>query len=362
MWQQFSTPKEKGGDIHTIWVQVTNPGHTLPNVHKLFEPSRKLPGKFLIVSDVYPNKTTETADLVLPSAMWVEKNGMVGNSERRTQQWFKMVSPPGEARDDAWQLIAATHRLFKKDFPGAKDKDGRFVFHVEKDGKEVPIWQWEHYYDINVDKHLFEEYRKFSRIKHKDLAPYDEYVKHRGMRWPVVEQPDGSWRETRFRFSEFDDPYVKKGSTIDFYHSTSHDGRAQIWLRPYQPPAEAPDEKYPFWLCTGRVLEHWHSGTMTMRIPQLRGAMPAAYVELHPDDARELGVNNGTMVELETRRGKLRLPAWLDGRGAPPRGSVFVPFFDENRLINELTLDAVDEFSKQPDYKKCAVQVRKVRA
>lgn len=362
MWERFATPKEQGGDIHTIWVQVTNPGQTLPNTHKLFDTGRKIPGKFLIVSDVYPTKTTELADLVLPSAMWVEKNGMVGNSERRTQQWFKMVDPPGEARDDAWQLIAFTRRLYDQGFAGAKDKDGNFVFRVERDGKEVPIWQWEHYYDVNVDKHLFEEYRQFTRLKHKDLAPYDEYVKHRGLRWPVVQQTDGSWRETKFRFAEFDDPYVKRGAVIDFYHSTSHDGRAQIWSRPYQPPAEAPDAEYPFWLCTGRVLEHWHSGTMTMRIPQLRGAMPGAYVELNPEDARALGVSSGTIVELQTRRGKLRLPVWLDGRGVPPRGSVFVPFFDETQSINALTIDAVDEFSKQPDYKKCAVRVMKVSA
>ncbi len=360
MWQQFSTPQQDGGDIHTIWVQVTNPGQTLPNTHKLFDASRKIPGKFLIVSDVYPTRTTEVADLVLPSAMWVEKNGMVGNSERRTQQWFKMVDPPGEARDDAWQLIALARRLYDKGFAGAKDKDGKFVFHVEKEGKEVPIWKWENYYDVNVDRHLFEEYRQFTRLKHKDLAPYDEYVKHRGLRWPVVQQPDGNWRETKFRFAEFDDPYVKRGAGIDFYHSTSHDGRAQIWLRPYQPPAEAPDAEYPFWLCTGRVLEHWHSGTMTMRIPQLRGAMPGAYVELHPEDARALKVATGTVVELETRRGKLQLPVWLDGRGAPPRGSVFVPFFDEAQMINRLTLDAFDKFSKQPDYKKCAVRIKKV--
>ncbi len=359
MWEQFCKPKEQGGDISTIWVQVTNPGQTLPNLHKLFDPSRKLKDKFLIVSDVYPTATTQFADLILPSAMWVEKNGMFGNSERRTQQWFKMVEPPGEARDDCWQTIAVTHRLFELGFEGAKDKDGRFVFNVDKDGKEVPIWKWDKYYDVNVDRHLFEEYRRFTRLKHKDLAPYDEYVKQRGMRWPVVEK-DGAWRETRFRFSGFDDPYVKPGEKFDFYHSTSKDGKAQIWLRPYQPPAEVPDEQFPFWLCTGRVLEHWHTGTMTMRVPQLRGAMPSAYVELNSEDARRLHVANGDLVEVETRRGKLRLHAWIDGRGAPPQGSLFVPFFDESLLVNELTLDAIDQFSKQPDYKKCAARVRKV--
>lgn len=294
--------------------------------------------------------------------MWVEKNGMFGNSERRTQQWFRQVLPPGEARDDCWQTIALARRLFDRGHPGMKDKDGRFLFEVkDAAGKPVPIWDWNHYYDVNVDRHLFEEYRKFSGFKHKNLAPYDEYVKARGLRWPVVQQKDGSWRETRFRFAEFDDSFVKKGSGIEFYHSTSKDGRAQIWFSPYQAPPEVPDKDYPLWLCTGRVLEHWHSGTMTGRIPQLRQAMPNAYLELHRQDAAELGISEGAMVKVESRRGSIELPAWIDGRGKPPRGTVFVPFFDERLLINKVTLEAHDPFSKQPDYKKCAVRVRPVK-
>jgi nitrate reductase NapA len=360
MWRRFSKPTAEGGDIDTIWVQVTNPGQTLPNVGELMAPSRRLGDKFLIVSDVYPTATTAIADLVLPSAMWVEKNGMFGNSERRTQQWFKMVDPPGEARDDCWQIVAVAHALLELGHPGMKDADGKFLFHTEEDGEEVPIWEWDRWGDVNVDRRLFEEYRQFSRFKHKDLAPYDEYVKARGLRWPVVEQPDGSWRETRFRFAEHDDPYVAKGKGFAFYHSTSKDDRAQIWFHPHAPPPEVPDEGYPFWLCTGRVLEHWHSGTMTMRIPQLRGSMPQAYVELNRADARRMGISSGDVVRLETRRGSLELPAWIDGRGAPPPGTVFVPFFDEKLLVNVLTLDAHDPFSKQPDYKKCAVRVKKL--
>src|SRR5690606_28794849 len=127
LWRRFSTPKDEGGTINTVWVQVTNPARSLPNVNELFEPSRRIDGKFLIVSDVYPSATAQAADLILPSAMWVEKNGMVGNSERRTRQWFRMVKPPGEARDDAWQLIAVARKLYELGHPGMKDKDGRFL-------------------------------------------------------------------------------------------------------------------------------------------------------------------------------------------------------------------------------------------
>jgi nitrate reductase NapA len=173
MWKRFCTPTPEGGDIDTIWVQVTNPGQTLPDLHRLAEPASKLQDKFLIVSDVYPTATTELADLVLPSALWVEKNGIFGNSERRTQQWFKMVDPPGEARDDCWQVIAVARRLFDRGMAGMRDREGEFLFQlVDTEGKRVPVWDWEHYYDVNVDEQLFDEYRQFTNLKHKDLAPY----------------------------------------------------------------------------------------------------------------------------------------------------------------------------------------------
>ncbi|MFO1522111.1 MAG: molybdopterin-dependent oxidoreductase [Kiritimatiellia bacterium] len=370
MWDEFC---KEGGSIETVWVQVTNPGQTLPNLHKLFLAKREKKDKFLIVSDAYPSASTALADLILPSAMYVEKNGMYGNAERKGQQWFKMLEPPGEARDDAWQTIAVARKMFDLGFAGMKDKDGAWIFDrtfKKEDGTVHPVWQWDQYYaaGFNADKMIIEEYRPFTRIKHKDLAPYDEYVKAPGLRWPVVQQTDGSWKETRWRFVtgfEGSDPYVPQfkpreapGSTW-FYHSITEDGKAFIWFHPYELPPESPDADYPLWLCTGRVVEHWHSGTMTMRIPQLKRSMPAAYVEVHPEDAAAAGIRSGDPVLIESRRGSLTLPAWVGGRGSPAKGGVFVPFFDERLLINAVTLEAHDPFSKQPDYKKCAVRIRK---
>ena len=361
MWEKFCSPSESEGALDTLWVQVTNPGQSLPNLHKLFDKKAELDNKFLIVSEVYPTATTALADLVLPSALWVEKNGIFGNSERRTQQWFRMVSPPGEARDDCWQTIAVAHRLLQLGHAGMKDRAGKFLFHQADDaGQEIPIWDWSRYYDINVDERLYEEYRGFSRIKHKDLAPYPVLAKAHGLRWPVVEQPDGSWKETNYRFIEGTDPYVKPGKGIQFYHSVTKDDRALIWFRPYVAPPEVPDEEYPFWLDTGRVLEHWHTGTLTMRVPQLHRAMPATYVEINADDANRINVRSGDLVTLQTRRGELTLPAWIDGRASCPPGHLFVPFFDERKLINRLTLEAHCPLSKEPDYKKCAARVGKV--
>ena len=360
MWEKFCTPTDQGGDITTMFVQVTNPGQSLPDLHRIFQAKRDLQDKFLIVSDVYPTATTQLADLVLPASLWVEKNGIFGNSERRTQQWFRMVQPPGQARDDCWMTIAIARKLFDMGHTGMRNSDGQFIFRfVDEENREVPVWDWDRYYDVNVDKQLYEEYRPFTHMKHKNVAPYDELVRARGLRWPVTEQ-NGRWRETPFRFVEGSDPFVEQNKRIQFYHSKTNDDKAQVWFYPYEEAQESPDEQYPFWLCTGRVLEHWHTATMTMRVPILRRAMPRAYVEMHPADADRLNIRTGDVVRLVTRRGRLELPVWLNGRGQVVEGSLFVPFFDENKLINELTINAIDPISKEPDYKKCAARVELV--
>jgi nitrate reductase NapA len=153
---------------------------------------------------------------------------------------------------------------------------------------------------------------------------------------------------------------VKKATGAHFYKAIGYGEKAAFWLRPYHPAAESPDKEFPLWLTTGRVLEHWHSGSMTRRIKQLHQAVPAAYVEVNRADAEEMGIKTGDRVKVVSRRGNLELPVEIDGRGRPPRGTVFVPFFDELRLINLVTLDAMDNISKQPDFKKCAVRLERV--
>jgi nitrate reductase NapA len=351
MFQAFAA-----GELTGMWVQVTNPGQSMPNLNVNF----KKTDQFLVVSDIYPTATTVLADVVLPSAMWVEKNGIYGNSERRTHQWFKVVDPPGEARDDVWQMVAVARRLYEKGFAGMKDKDGHFLLTVkDEEGREIEAWRWEVFRAHNIDKPIFEEYRKFTTKKHKDLAPYEEYVRHRGLRWPVVRDASGQWQETARRFVEGDDPFVLRGDGVSFYMDKGGEKRANIIARPYEPPPEVPDQDYPFWLCTGRVLEHWHTGTMTRRIKPLYQANPRGYVELNPQDAQTLGVSQGDLLRIVSRRGSVVLPAAVNGRSIPQKGSVFVPFFDETTLINFVTLDAYCPLSKQPDYKKCAVRLEK---
>jgi len=124
--------------------------------------------------------------------------------------------------------------------------------------------------------------------------------------------------------------------------------------------AESPDEEYPYWLSTGRVLEHWHSGSMTRRVPELFSAFPNAVVYMHPDDAAASGLRRGSDVRVVSRRGEIRTRVETRGRNRPPRGLVFVPWFDASQLINKVTLDATDPISKQTDFKKCAVKILKV--
>ncbi len=315
------------GDIKTIWIQTTNPWVTIPNLHRI----QRTPGdgRFVVVSDIYPTPSTEAADLVLPAAAWVEREGVFGNTERRTQQWNKLVDPPGEAREDAWQIVEVAKRMGM--------------------GHLFP-WPADDWHEP-----MYEEYRKFTLGIGKDLASYQQLKQTRGMLWPVV---DG--KETRYRYAAGYDPYVKKDKGVHFYKAKGFGEKAAVWLRPYHPPAEVPDAEYPLWLSTGRVLEHWHTGSMTRRTPQLHQAVPGGYVELNPADAASAGVKDGDRVRLVSRRGKLELPAKIDGRGKPPAGSVFVPFFDQALLVNLLTLDAMCNISKQPDYKKCAVRLERV--
>jgi nitrate reductase NapA len=166
-------------------------------------------------------------------------------------------------------------------------------------------------------------------------------------------------KETRWRYRAGYDPYVAPGKELEFYGNP--DGRANIYALPYEPAAEEPDDEYPFWLVTGRVLEHWHSGSMTRRVPELYKAFPNAVVYMHPEDAARLGMRRGDDVRVISRRGEIRTGVETRGRNEVPEGLVFVPWFDESQLINKVTLDATDPISKQTDYKKCAVRVAPAR-
>jgi nitrate reductase NapA len=357
----------KDGKINAYWVQVNNNMQAAPNMNEEGYPGYRNPDNFIVVSDPYPTVTAIAADLILPTAMWVEKEGAFGNAERRTQFWRQQVDAPGEAKSDLWQLMEfskrfTTDEVWPADILEANpDYKGKSLFEVLFANGQVDKYPLSETaegfanaesedFGFYVQKGLFEEYAAFGRGHGHDLAEFARYHEERGLRWPVV---DG--KETRYRFREGHDPYVKEGEGVRFYGNK--DGRANIIFAPYEPPAESPDDDFDMWLVTGRVLEHWHSGSMTRRVPELHRAFPHAQVFMHPEDAKARGLRRGQEITISTRRGEMHSRVETRGRNKMPRGVVFVPWFDEGQLINKLTLDATCPLSKETDFKKCACKV-----
>ena len=360
----------RDGVMNAYWVQVNNNMQAAPNLNEEGYPGYRNPDNFIVVSDAYPTVTAQAADLILPTAMWVEKEGAYGNAERRTQFWHEMADAPGESKSDLWQTVEFSKRFTTDEVwprellernPGYKGKTLYEVLFRNGQVDKYPLSEMDpdfanseaKHFGFYIQKGLFEEYAQFGRGHGHDLAPFDRYHKERGLRWPVV-----NGKETRWRYREGSDPYVEPGTGYQFYGKK--DNRAVIFALPYEPPPESPDDEYRFWLVTGRVLEHWHSGSMTQRVPELYRAVPNAVVYMHPDDAKDNGMRRGTEVRVVSRRGEIRTRVETRGRNKPPRGLVFVAWFDASQLINKVTLDATDPISKQTDFKKCAVKIVKV--
>lgn len=401
------------GSVKWLWVSVNNPFQSHPNINHWLRAAREM-DNFVVVSEAYPGVSAKVADLILPSAMIFEKWGSYGNAERRTQHWRQQVMPPGQARADIWQAIEFSKRFKVKDFwgeqklPGLKAEgyeDGKLPSVIDEAVKmgyspEDSLYKVLFATPANLkvrwpdgvakghpnhvatllgdgwfpEKALWQEYVPFTRGDGKDLADFDVYHgdKVRGLKWPVV---DG--KETGWRFNEQHDPYVKKGAGFDFYGKlfkaipsgdldkvtdpkpVSVAGKAKIFFRPYAAPVEQPDSSYDLWFCTGRVLEHWHTGTMTRRVPELHRAVPAAVMWMHPDDAKKRGLKRNDLAWLESRRGKVQIRVETGGRNTMPRGMVYAAFFDEGVLINKVCIDAACPISKESDFKKSAVKVYK---
>ena len=408
------------GKIKFAWVQVNNPWQNTANANHWIKAAREM-DNFIVVSEVYPGISAKVADLILPTAMIYEKWGSYGNAERRTQHWRQQVIPVGDAMSDTWQMLEFSKRFTLKDVWGEKKIDEKLTLpNVLEEAKKMGYKESDTLFDILfandewkkfkkddkiiggfdnsevngdsrnvvgsdgkefkgygffVQKAIWEEYRKFGLGHGHDLADFDTYHKVRGLRWPVV---DG--KETQWRFNTLYDPYAKKEapqSDFAFYgnkgaklsvgdlskakddEKVDINNKGKIFFRPYMDPPEIPNKEYPFWLCTGRVLEHWHSGTMTMRVPELYKAVPEAMCYMSELDAEKLNLMQNDIVWIESRRGKVKARVDLRGRNKPPVGLVYVPWFDENVFINKVCLDATCPLSNETDYKKCAVKIYK---
>lgn len=316
------------GDIKGMFVLCTNPAQSLPNLKKYLKGMEKT---FMVVAESFhPTETSKLADVVLPAAFWGEKEGVYGCTERRSQHMAKALKPQGEARWDAYILIEIAKRM-------------GYVKNFEHFTSPQSIW---------------DEYLKCTKGKDMDLtgATYERLKKVRGLRWPV---PDENHPGTTHRFVAGDPLFPQdkaKGKRMYFYNKP--DGRAVIFARPDKPPAEKTSAEYPIALTTGRILEQWHTMTMTGQVKELVRAVPRPYVEINPADAKELSIKNKDQVRMITKRGSLEVEAKVVDK--PRKGTIFVPFHWPESLTNILTLDAVDPGSKEPEYKVAACRLEKV--
>lgn len=318
--------------LKVLWVIGTNPAVSLPD---LGFSRRQLEKVFLIVQDIfYPMETAAYADIFLPAAGWGEKTGVVTNSERRLNLVRRAVAPPGEARDDL-----------------------AIVSHVARYLGAGGLFAWQSPEDA------FRELRELTRGRPNDMTGVDYALLERegGVQWPC---PEGS-RGTSRLYS--DGVFPTQPEEAQGYGAFNNpEGRARLWAVPCAPPPEVPDEEFPFWLNTGRIIEHYHTRTKTKRIPELQTLAPEAYVEINPQDADRLQVVEGEVVRVVTRRGWVEVPARLTEVVAP--GEVFIPFHfgdldpgegRKRRAANLLTGRFVDSLSGQPLAKAGACRIEK---
>jgi len=345
------------GSIRLLWISATNPAVSLPQLQRIRSILQQ-ETLFVVVQDAFLTETARFADVVLPSAMWGEKTGTFTNADRTVHFSEKAVDPPGEARSDLDIWLDYARRM---DF---RDKDG------------FPLIRW------NDAESAFEAWKACSKGRPCDYSglSYEKMRGRGGIQWPVTEErPDGTPRlYTDGTF--LTDPDVCESYTSDLftgasmseteYRAMNPTGRAFLRPAEYLPPHEEPDDDYPLAYTTGRTVYHFHTRTKTARAHQLHDAAPAAWVEISSSDAQRLGIQEGDMVRVESRRGLIEVPARV---GDIKEGIVFAPFhygyFDTAGqdapdghpcAANELTITEWDPVSKQPYFKIAAVRLTKI--
>jgi nitrate reductase (cytochrome) len=315
------------GTVRCLWVMCTNPGQSMPNVDRYRKALRR-EGAFTVVSEAFhPTRTSELADVVLPAALWAEKEGVYGCAERRYQLLAPAVAPAGEARPD-FQILC--------DFARRMGHGALVPF-------KTPADAWTELMALSKGTAY-----DFSGMTRERLA------EAHGVLWPC---PAPGHAGTRRRYVKGEDPLVPADHPLRLKFYGRPDARAVVWLRPHKPPEETTDAEYPFYFTTGRVIEHWHTGTMTRNCKELRQANYETLAEIHPQDAARLGVKSGDAVKVTSRRGSERFKVRVtDGSR---QGLVFAHMHDPDHMCNRITIDAVDPISRQPEFKICAVKVEK---
>ncbi|WP_406373975.1 nitrate reductase [Streptomyces sp. NBC_01550] len=336
------------GSVGFLWIAATNPAVSMPDLARI---RRILSGDqcFVVVSDGYRTETTELADVVLPAALWAEKTGTFTNVDRTVHLQEKAVEPPGQARGDM-EIFVDYARLM-----GLTDKENH----------PLPSW--------DTPKQAFEAWKAASAGRPCDYTglSYEKLHEVGGIQWPCTSAtPDGSERlYTNGKFNTNPDICESYGHDLatgapvgqDTYRAQGADGRAILKTTAYEPPFEEPDAAYPLRFTTGRTLYHWHTRTKTSRSPQLNEAAPSMWVEISEPDAQRLGISEGDIVRVTSRRGSIQAPARISHTR---EGVVFAPWHygGTDTAANELTVTGWDPVSKQPEFKVAAVALQRISA
>jgi anaerobic selenocysteine-containing dehydrogenase len=311
--------------IRALWIIATNPIVSFPNLGALTQALEGL--EFLVVQDgFHPTPTTEFADLVLPAAIWGEKEGTYTNSERRVSKVNRACEPPGEARADFDIFLDVAGALGVREaiFPG---------------------WKGPH--------DAFDEWRRVSAGRLCDYSgmTYDLIDAHGGIQWPYgTRNPQNSEPDPK-------NPEQTRRLYTDGAFQTP-DGKARLLPVHWEPFPEQPTDDYPFVLNTGRTVEHWHTRTKTANVPILERLSPRAWVEMNPRDARVLRLNARDRVDVVSRRGRMHAVELRVTETIAP-GEVFVPFHYAEANANQVTQSAFDPVSREPNYKQSAVRVER---
>ncbi|MFW6149787.1 MAG: formate dehydrogenase subunit alpha, partial [Atribacterota bacterium] len=290
------------GKVKGIFIMAENPAMSDPDLNHAREALKKT--DFLVVSDMFMTETAELANVVLPGVSFAEKDGTITNTERRVQRIRKAIEPIGEARPE-WQMISDL---------------------AQEMGYQM---------SYNHPSEIMEEIASLTPIYGGMFYPR---LDEEGLQWPC---PDANHPGTKF---------LHKGNFAR--------GKGKFFAVEFKEAAELPDEEYPLILTTGRVLYHFHTGTVTRRSKGLREIYPEALVEISPKDAQELNIEDGEKIEVASRRGKIQAKTKVTEKS--DQGVVFMSFHFHEAAANLLTNAALDPVAKIPEYKICAVKVKKI--
>jgi anaerobic selenocysteine-containing dehydrogenase len=334
------------GSIGFLWISGTNPAVSMPDLSRV---RRILAGEqcFVVVSDAYLTETAALADVVLPTALWAEKTGTFTNVDRTVHLQRQAVDPPGQARGDLSIFVEYARRMGL----------------VDRSGAPLPAW--------NTPEQAFAAWQAATAGRPCDYTglTYELLDEVGGVQWPCG---SGAPRGTERLYTDGvfpTDPEtcetfghdLATGAPVDpvTYRALRGDGRAIFKAVTYEPAYEVPDADYPFRLTTGRTVYHFHTRTKTSRSRPLNDAAPSMWVEISQPDAARLGVAEGDVVRVTSRRGSIQAPARI---AHLREGVVFAPWHYGDDPANNLTLGAWDPVSRQPEFKVAAVTVQRVSA